>query len=272
VIASVSALGIISLMPGDVIHALTFSSNFDHTRSWFVGHLWSLSVEEQFYLLWPVIFVWLRRRAIWVAGAAVLVAPVSRTVMHLWFPEWRWAISESFPTVMDALATGCVLAMSHDRLARSPLYLRRVRSPFVWLAPLFIVAVNSYASHIAMSYTVGYTVQNFAIALMLHRLVISPATAAGRVLNHRSVAYVGLLSYSLYMWQQPFLNRTSSLAIAAFPVNVLLAFAAAMLSYHLVEQPALACRRALVRRHLRDAMPDPNSTSVRRSEISSRTA
>ena len=56
----------------------------------------------------------------------------------------------------------------------------------------------------------------------LERVVRFPGTAAGRLLNARPVAFVGVLSYSLYLWQQPFLNRHSGSWISSFPVNLAL--------------------------------------------------
>ena len=69
-----------------------------------------------------------------------------------------------------------------------------------------------------------------------------PQDLPGRFLNARPVVFVGVLSYSLYLWQQPFLNRHSSHAMAAFPLNIVFAFGAALASYYLIERPALRLR------------------------------
>jgi peptidoglycan/LPS O-acetylase OafA/YrhL len=109
--------------------------------------------------------------------------------------------------------------------------------------PIAILALSAATPHIAFSYTLGETLMNVLIALMVHRVVLFPELSAGRLLNARLVAGFGAVSYSLYLWQQPFLNRHSAALIAAFPMNIALAIAAALLSYHLVERPALALGR-----------------------------
>jgi peptidoglycan/LPS O-acetylase OafA/YrhL len=78
---------------------------------------------------------------------------------------------------------------------------------------------------------------------MLHRVMLFADSVGARALNSGPLAACGALSYSLYLWQQPFLNRYSDLFIAAFPLNVALALGAALLSYYFIEQPALKLRR-----------------------------
>jgi peptidoglycan/LPS O-acetylase OafA/YrhL len=65
------------------------------------------------------------------------------------------------------------------------------------------------------------------------------------VLNAAPVVYMGKVSYSFYLWQQVFLDRSHHAWYTAFPVNIVLAGLAAAASYHLVEQPFLRLKDRL---------------------------
>jgi len=64
----------------------------------------------------------------------------------------------------------------------------------------------------------------------------------GRVLNWAPLAYIGTLSYSIYLWQQFFLNRETRALVTSFPLNLVLVAACALLSYYAVERPFLNWR------------------------------
>jgi peptidoglycan/LPS O-acetylase OafA/YrhL len=70
------------------------------------------------------------------------------------------------------------------------------------------------------------------------------------LLNSAPVMWLGAISYSLYLWQQPFLDRWSSAPWAAFPLNLTLALLLAAASYYLVEKPGLKLRERFSPRRL----------------------
>lgn len=84
-------------------------------------------------------------------------------------------------------------------------------------------------------YSVAITVANVTIALILLRCVARPP----RWLEHPVLRWIGALSYSLYLWQQLFLNRHSDGWAQQFPINVVLAIAAAVVCHYLIERPFL---------------------------------
>ena len=75
------------------------------------------------------------------------------------------------------------------------------------------------------------------MAILIHRSVYCWRDPMGRVLNWGPIAFVGVLSYSLYLWQQPFLNPDVASRWTSFPLNLLAVAGIAVCSYFLLEQP-----------------------------------
>jgi peptidoglycan/LPS O-acetylase OafA/YrhL len=245
-IAVVSVLwlaGIVRLSGRDLWHAVTYTSNFISKPSWELGHLWSLSVEEQFYLLWPCVFIALTaKRALWAAAAVVVLGPVARVIA--WFAVDPYKDLELFPLVADSLAIGCLLAMARKWLESQRQYLRLFHPAYSICILALIAGTNRYRSYSPV-WVLGTSVINVGIAILIHRSVYRSGDWVGRMLNWRPVVLIGTISYSLYLWQQLFLNRKSDLWINAFPQNVVAALAAAMASYLLLEKPLLKLRHRL---------------------------
>ncbi len=242
VIAGLGAFHLVRLTRADVLRAAFYTANFGRLESWQLGHLWSLSVEEQFYLALPLairVLGW--GRAIRSAALFALAVPIVRSVVkiRLGYTPW-WA-----PGDADAIAVGCLLAAVHDRLANAEWHEKFLRSRLTLVAlapPILSVIINDRA--IAYPFVV---LSNPCIAVLIHRAIRLPLNGAGRLFNWAPLDRLGLLSYSLYLWQQPFLNRSGQTLLQHFPLNVIAALAAAGCSYHLVEKPFLSLRERFAR-------------------------
>jgi peptidoglycan/LPS O-acetylase OafA/YrhL len=233
------------LAPRDFGYALTYTVNYLPRPGWQIGHLWSLSVEEQFYLLWPLAFVALGlRRAAWVAAVVVLVGPAARAGARVFLRGSPYEDLPMFPMVADSLAVGCLLAVGRGWLERQGWYLALLRPGFSLFLVGLVLLLNRYTGYGVVD-VAGRSVLNVALAILVHRSVHHSWDRAGRFLNWRPVAFVGLLSYSFYLWQQLFLDRHSTSWVNLFPQNLLLAFAAALGSYYLLEKPLMALRHRL---------------------------
>jgi peptidoglycan/LPS O-acetylase OafA/YrhL len=243
-----AGVGLATLKPGDLLHAVTYTTNYHYDRAWDLGHMWSLSVEEQFYLAWPLtVLAFGGRSAGRIALGVTALAPVIRLVSLRFHIGPQAGIGESFQTVADAIAIGCVLACFIKDLEANAKYVAFQRSPAFILVPLFalVLAVLGHHGSATLDVAVGESCLNTCIALILHYCIRYPDGRVGKFLNLRPIAYVGSLSYSLYLWQQLFFNRHESRAFASFPLNVALAFTCAVVSFHFVEKPFLRLRERI---------------------------
>ncbi len=249
VMAALSATGVVAIPASDFVYAATYTMNFVTPDPWYLGHSWSLAVEEQFYLIWPLTVALVGvTRSDRVALGAILVAPILRIAAELWIPWIDDAGDHAFPLVLDGLAFGCLLALVRPQLEASRRYMAMVRSRLFWFVPLagFAVLVLTLP-HVGplgnpKLFAIAKSASAFTIALTIHRCTVLPVGKIGRLLESAPLVWIGVLSYSLYLWQQPFVNRTHDSWYTAFPQSWIFALAAACASYYLVERPILRWR------------------------------
>jgi peptidoglycan/LPS O-acetylase OafA/YrhL len=244
--------GIISLYPGDLLHAITYTMNYHNiplavlhgrANNWYLNHLWSLSVEEQFYLIWPVTVALFRPRwALSVAGTVILAGPIIRAAMwhsmlNLPLDVITTAVSRQFEAVSDALATGCVLAGVYNWLGARQQYQAFLRSAYSTVILLLVITAATlvYVKSIGIFWIASQSVINIALAMVVERFVRYPNGILGNLLNSRPFVFVGAISYSLYLWQEPFLNRYHDDPVTAFPLNLLMVIICSLLSYYWIE-------------------------------------
>ncbi len=162
------ALGWIRLTSNDFLHAATYTMNYYPEPSWQVGHAWSLSVEEQFYLLWPALLLLVgKRRGLWIAAAFFFaIAPAIRLgYFHFWPSLIPYQIGYRFETAADAIAIGCLLAGTHEWLRRQPLYHRALNSKLFILIPLIVLYTGLVMDlHFQRYLLIAISVQNIGIA------------------------------------------------------------------------------------------------------------
>jgi len=96
-----------------------------------------------------------------------------------------------------------------------------------------------------MKLLVGITVQNIGIAACIAWSVTNYTGKIGKVLNSKPMVFIGVMSYSIYLWQQLFINPKSSGVISRFPLNLILLAATSLASYYFVELPSLRIRQRL---------------------------
>jgi peptidoglycan/LPS O-acetylase OafA/YrhL len=233
----------------DWLSIATYTVNYNDGRLWEFGHLWTLSIEEQFYFLWPFLLLTVGpKRCRGVLLAYLLAAPVFRLLARVLFPHYPSLYYCSTFARMDSIAAGCLLAL----FAFDPGLLSHIRvgGQRAWvLAALACCAlIGSLCAAVqwpAYGVTLAHSVNALAITAIVWVTVNHSGSFIGRILSWKATAAVGVLSYSLYLWQQLFLNPQNSSWACRWPVNVILAAGAAAASYVLVESPFLRLKNRL---------------------------
>jgi peptidoglycan/LPS O-acetylase OafA/YrhL len=227
-------------------------------RSQSLAHLWSLALEEQFYLVWPWFVKFVRRdRLLTFAICATALISVFRMVgIRLALFSYDTGVFYERPWFrFDSILIGCCVALAllegrapFQRLFVGASDLSKTAS---WCLLLLWTAWGESISH-----TFYITLQMILAALILCQLILVPKGGIFALFCSSWLRYCGKISYSLYLWQQLFLvvKAPSWGLVRTFPVNLLAPFACAMFSYHFVESPALRLKNRF------EPPPKPDST------------
>lgn len=195
---------------GQAISALFYVSNYyqglHHYPSTPYSLTWSLSIEEQFYLLWPITFRSLiesPKQLVKLLASLIVLVWVWRIVL-----TFRGAPSEyiytAFETRLDHLLVGCLLAICLRQGFASRFVERLTRSDFQMLVPfgglLLSMAIDG---HYGVKYrnAIGFIVDPVLICMLLVQLLASNR-GASRWLDWKPIAFLGTISYSTYLYHE----------------------------------------------------------------------
>jgi peptidoglycan/LPS O-acetylase OafA/YrhL len=227
-------------------------------------HTWSLAVEEQFYVIWPLVVLGVMHftkslRALFALCCAAAIA--SATWMYVLYDGGLNTnrVYLGTDTRSQCLFIGCALAVglvlvtqrSHEegRLAKGELWRPKGRAGTQLCGAIGIVgaagAVGLWVlttSTSSFPYSGGFFLIGLAVAGVILAAVAAPRSIVPRVLSLAPVRYVGRISYGLYIWHWPIFiwldhSRTGLYGYELFAVRVLVTFAVSVVSFHLVERP-----------------------------------
>jgi peptidoglycan/LPS O-acetylase OafA/YrhL len=255
VVGLLGLAGVLSVSLGSWMSALLCYANLRSGEVfWYTAHFWSLSIEEHFYLLWPLIFVLLgeRRR---LGGAVALVVALS--MWQVAVVKFQIAMTSAWivRTDMQAeyLMCGCAVAIAQASSRWRPTVARLTGPVPLILGSIVMIAAALIPVSDWKVAQVFRSTGAAATAVVLAATSTRPEGWFSRLLELRPLTWVGRRSYSLYLWQQLFFawdaKRAPALGfLQSFPWNLAGAIAAASASYLLIEQPAIRVGRWTVRR------------------------
>jgi peptidoglycan/LPS O-acetylase OafA/YrhL len=211
------------------------------------AHLWSLSVEEHFYLFFPLLF------ALGIGRNRIALCLLIAVALVIRITEAHLGASETYTSVAtecryDTILAGCVTAIvvndrGADRLVRLAVH------PIVVIVALCAILSTLVIRDSTFRQTFRFTIQNIALIPIVLSAVFTPRYLAVKtMLNWRPVKWIGVLSYSLYLWHYALFDLAKAAlgeapAVIQYSIGWLLAFCVALMIYFLVERPVFRLRR-----------------------------
>jgi peptidoglycan/LPS O-acetylase OafA/YrhL len=212
-------------------------------------HLWSLGIEEQFYIFWPLLLLALvatKHRRLWIAIIALTSFAMSLAIL-LGYKEWSFysPISRAWELLAGGILANWLVEGGEAKIPRLPLGQDLLASVGVIAIAAASVALNKESLFPGV-----YALAPVGGAVLI---ILSPDSAVNRLLlSSRPMVLIGLISYPLYLWHWPLLSYLAILRngvpnVLEIWATVLLAFVLAWLTYRLIEFPLRRKQNAVAR-------------------------
>jgi peptidoglycan/LPS O-acetylase OafA/YrhL len=268
-----------------ILYAVLYCANWARAFHWagdaMLGHMWSLSIEEQFYFVWPLLLIGLLRARI--SRPAILVLLLLGVCTVALYRGMIWHGPDSFArtyngldTRADSLLVGCAVAL----IASLNWLPSRTRA--LWLTRLgalactgILVYITVFSINVETFLRLGVaTVIAIAVAVILITLLSRPPVLVDRLLSLPVLVWVGRISYSLYLWHFPVFHMLGwPTGMSPWTIQLLrfsVSFAAAIGSYYLIERPFLRLKNKLERKtkaYNSEPLPSENNIYLPNNEV-----
>jgi peptidoglycan/LPS O-acetylase OafA/YrhL len=222
-----------------------------------MGYIWSLAVEEQFYLLWPLSLVCLLRsgglrpqRLTLILVATILALAAWTTFLTLArVPGPRLYFGTD--ARLNELLVGCLFGVIWTTRLGTPSALARLSLNVAAVAGMVFLGWRIFGTHYWVPWwsTSGLTLTAVAVGVVIYASVTESLPVLTKALGARWLGFIGTISYSLYLWHVPAVRLISSTSLdqiewISIPLKILLSVGAACGSYYWIELPFLRTKQA----------------------------
>jgi peptidoglycan/LPS O-acetylase OafA/YrhL len=208
-------------------------------------HLWTLALEQQFYFIWPLLFLLLRGQALIRATLGLIVLIIAWRTSAIFLQIWPYEngiyyVRPDFR--FDSIFIGCWLAL---RKARTGIAIQTRSSGLKQLTLTVVLLGWTLLGSSEKAVQPFFLTVQMILATWLFATIVAAPPSSGSLLRNPWLALAGRYSYSIYLWQQIFLvTREPDWGLLRdSPWNLLASIGAGILSYHLIERPFLQLRR-----------------------------
>jgi peptidoglycan/LPS O-acetylase OafA/YrhL len=218
-----------------------------------LGNLWSLSIEEQFYLIWPLTLLFLLsqklsvNRILMIVAAAIVLVNVDRIFLYRGAGSFN-RIYNGLDTRADSLLVGCALGLAgYQALSpRAWAILGSLGAVFVGYVVLFTYPVPA-SFQPAFALTIGGTLFAIGVALFLAGILSNATSVCAKLLALPPLVWAGRLSYGLYLWHffvfAFIAGWFRGYQLRLVPAQISATFLIAAISFYLLERPCLKLKK-----------------------------
>jgi peptidoglycan/LPS O-acetylase OafA/YrhL len=219
-----------------------------------LNHTWSLSIEQQFYIVWPIIF-WIllhffkNRYHLAIVTASIAFISWLLRICLLMNGATALRLYNGLDTRADALVIGCILGIVlSSQMITEDLKVIMQRYLMV-IAPLAVACLLAYCTIgnwlDRRMYYFGFVIIELLTTTLILDILINPKSIIRRLFAMKWLTWIGTISYGLYLWHYPIYGTMAALGYNDYIITIgsFITFLVAALSYYVLERPMLNLKK-----------------------------